>query len=94
MLDTYKAVMKGDHITWIEDHPLKKIQEQEIEVLITVLYVTRTSGDTQQRRGERMAQCLEKIAQTGGVKGISDPCHWQREIRRDRELYPAEHDTA
>lgn len=91
MLDTYKAMMRGDHVTWIEDRPFKNIQEQEIEVLITVLHITGTALDTHQNRGERMARCLEKIAQTGGVAGIFDPCKWQQDVRRDRELYPGEH---
>jgi hypothetical protein len=72
MLDTYKAVMKGDHVTWIEDCPFKNMQKQEIEVLITVLHITRASIGTPQSRGERMARCLEKIAQTGGIAGISE----------------------
>lgn len=55
-------------------------------MLITILSDIGQPTDTTERRGERMAQCLEKIAQTGGIMGIADPVAWQRELRQDRQL--------
>jgi len=87
MSDTYQAVLKGNQVEWIDDFPVSAFQESEIEVLITVLYNRKIQSDSEAGQGERMAQCLEKIAETGGVKGISDPLEWQREIRKDRTVY-------
>ncbi len=36
--------------------------------------------------GENPVAWLEKIAAVGGVKSISDPSDWQREIRKDNKL--------
>jgi hypothetical protein len=87
MPDTYQAVLKGNQVEWIDDFPISAFQESEIEVLITVLYNRKIQSDSETGQGERMAECLEKIAETGGVKGISDPLEWQREIRKDRTVY-------
>jgi hypothetical protein len=59
---------------------------QDIEVLITVLSDIHPPLKIEEKRGEQMAQCLEKIAQTGGIEGIADPVAWQRELRQDRQL--------
>jgi len=91
MLDTYKAILKGNHVEWTDDHPVPACQDQEVEVLITVLYEVQTQADLHIQRGERMAQCLEKIARTGGIRGITDPVAWQRDIRKDRLIYPENH---
>ncbi len=36
--------------------------------------------------GPEMAEILESLAETGGVRGISDPVLWQKETRKDRKL--------
>jgi len=87
MLDTYKAVLKNNMLEWLDDFPFPEFQNREMEVLITVLYGKNIVSDSRKERGERMAGCLDKIAQTGGIKGISDPVEWQREIRKDRDVY-------
>ncbi len=89
MPDTYQyqAVLKGNQVEWLDDFPISAFQESGIEVLITVLHDKRIPSDSKAGQGERMAECLKKIAETGGVKGISDPLEWQREIRKDRTVY-------
>jgi hypothetical protein len=36
--------------------------------------------------GEKMAQALEKLAKSGGIKSISNPLSWQKESRKDRDI--------
>ena len=86
MLTTYKATLHGSHIHWTDERPNAEITDQDIDVLITILSERGQAPDTTERRGERMAQCLEKIAQTGRITGIADPIAWQRELRQDRQL--------
>lgn len=87
MLATYKARLHGSSIHWIGERPLPDVTGQEdIEVLITVLSDIRQPVEITAKRGEQMAQCLEKIAQTGGIAGIPDPVAWQQELRQDRQL--------
>ncbi len=92
MLTTYKATIHGSHIRWTDERPLIVTREQEIEVLITVLYEMSQPAEMTEQRGEQMARCLEKIAQTGGITGIADPVAWQRELRQDRRLIAAENE--
>jgi hypothetical protein len=87
MLTTYKATLHGSHIHWTNERPNAVITDQDIDVLITILSESDQAHDTSERQGERMAQCLEKIAQTGGITGIADPVAWQRELRQDRQLF-------
>ncbi len=91
MLSTYKAKIHGSHIHWIEEKPVMDTADQDIEVLITILPKGSQSEESIENRGDRMAQCLEGIARTGGVKGIADPVTWQRELRRDRQLIQENH---
>lgn len=44
----------------------------------------------QTSKGELMAQYLEKIANSGGISEIPDPVEWQREIRKERNIYPGD----
>jgi len=88
MLDTYKAILKGNTLIWADDSPDMSLQDQEIETLVTVLVNMKSPSEPNRQRGEEMSRCLEKLAKTGGIQGIPDPVAWQREIRQDREIYP------
>ena len=88
MLDTYKAILKGNTVIWADDHPVMTLRDQEVEILVTVLWKRRTPVDNHRQRGEKMAWCLEKLAKTGGIQGMPDPVVWQRELRKDREICP------
>ena len=90
MLDTYKAILKGNKVIWADETPVMFFHDQEIEILVTVLMNMRIPTRTPQQRGEAMARCLEKLAQTGGIDGIPDPVVWQRELRKDRAIFPEE----
>jgi len=86
MLTTYKAKLHGSAVHWIDERPLPDITDQDVDVLITLLADIHQSVKRGVKHGEQMAQYLEKIAQTGGIAGITDPVTWQRELRQDRPL--------
>lgn len=84
MLNTYKAVLRGDTLEWSDDAPELAISGQPVAVHVTILddSVLRSQPD----RGQRMAAALERLATKKGLADISDPTAWQREIRQDRSL--------
>ena len=88
MLDTYKAILKGNRVIWADETPVMSLHDQEIEILVTILMNMNMPPLPLRQRGEAMARCLEKLAKTGGIQGIPDPVVWQREIRKDRALFP------
>jgi hypothetical protein len=92
MLTTYKAKLHGSAVHWIDERPLPDITDQDVDVLITVLTDIHQSVNRGIKHGEQMAQYLEKIAQTGGIAGITDPVTWQRELRQNRHLLDEEDD--
>jgi hypothetical protein len=83
MLTTYCAVLKGDRLEWIDDRP--ESEERILKVYVTVLEELPDSERTY--RGQKMAEALAKLAEIGAVNSIGDPVAWQREMRRDRELF-------
>lgn len=78
---TYRAVLRGDRVDWIDPPPHR---EAETEVQITLLQPE--SDEAQRARGQRAAAALERLAAAGAFDGIEDPVAWQREIRQDRAL--------
>ncbi|HWK89106.1 MAG TPA: hypothetical protein VNP72_03900 [Longimicrobium sp.] len=80
MQRTYRAVLKGDHVRWIDSAP---VATEETQVEITLL---EEKPRPTRSRGEEMGRALEELAQMGAFSEITDPVAWQREIRRDRPL--------
>jgi len=76
MLRTYRAVLRGDRIEWIDPPPER---EQAIPVHITL---QRDVSDA--ARGGAMAEALADLAGKGGLSSIPDPVAWQRDLRRER----------
>ena len=83
MLQTYKALLKGDRLEWIGSIP-KEAAKASTLVSVTILR-EETRPDTE-RAGPKMARALEELALSDPPTQIKDPVEWQREIRRDREL--------
>jgi hypothetical protein len=81
MLRTYKAVLTGNQIEWVDSPPPS---QQSMPVHVTVLQEEEAQAPIV--RGPGMARALEEIAKAGGLSSISDPAEWQRELRRDRPL--------
>jgi hypothetical protein len=80
MLQTYEGVLKGNQIQWAgqevpdADRPLR--------VYVTIIEENVDPED----RGQKMADALSKLAESGAFDEIDDPKTWQREIRKDRPL--------
>lgn len=81
MLQTFKAVLKGNSIEWIDEAP--QLGDQSIAVHITVL--EENLGSDSATRGQRMAEVLEKLAANRAFSKV-DPVVWQREVRHDRSM--------
>lgn len=80
MARTYKAILRGDRVEWIDPPP--KCQEGT-PVHITLLEEAAAMSDA---RSRAMAEALEALARAGGLSSIPDPSTWQRDIRQDRSL--------
>jgi hypothetical protein len=81
MRPSYRAVLRGDRVEWIDPPPSL---EGDTEVLIMLLQPE--SEDERRARGRRAAAALQELARTGAFDEIEDPVAWQREIRKDRPL--------
>lgn len=79
MIRTYDAVLNGDHVDWTGEAP---DTSGPVRVRVTVLYEPPGS----ERRGERMAAALRKLAASDAFADVADPVAWQREVRKDRAL--------
>jgi hypothetical protein len=78
---TYKAVLHGDRVEWIDTPPARSLA---IPVQIVLLESAPEALDSD--RGRRMAEALEELARGGAFAHIEDPVRWQREARRDPAL--------
>ena len=81
MLNTYRAILNGNQITWI-DQPPSPIKE--VEAHITLL--RKVADMSKAERGRAMASALIQLAKANIFAEIVDPIAWQREIRQDRDL--------
>ncbi|MGH9948075.1 MAG: hypothetical protein ACRD6X_12865 [Pyrinomonadaceae bacterium] len=83
MLETYKAKIRENQITWSETPPSETKNGAEVEVIVTI--IKKPSAAKNPNR-ERAVAALQKIADNGGVSSIPDPDKWLLEIRKDRPL--------
>ncbi len=83
MFPTYRALLRGDRIEWEDEVPEQADNPQGLEVFVVIVGELLQDGE---RRGRRMAEALESLAQKGGVSGIANASDWQREQREDRTL--------
>jgi hypothetical protein len=67
MLETYKAILRGDRLEWSGDAPEREDAEQGIEVYVMILQ----SGSTVASNGKAMADALAKVAATTSFSGSS-----------------------
>jgi hypothetical protein len=81
MLTTYRAILNGNQIIWVDKPPR---QIKGVEVRITLLRKTASASKTE--RGQAMALALAGLAKANALTSIADPVVWQREIRQDRDL--------
>jgi hypothetical protein len=83
MDSTYKATVRGDRIEWEDDVPEEVRSRPALSVIVTIAEQTNEADKT---AGRPMAAALERLAQQGGVRSISEPVQWQREQRKDRNI--------
>lgn len=75
---TYRAVVAGDRIEWIDGSP----GPGRLEVRVSLL----SPSPGHARRRESAIAALERLASLGGIGGIDDPAGWQRQLRDERPL--------
>jgi hypothetical protein len=85
MVETYKAILRGDRLEWSGNAPQHPDTEQGVEVYVTIVQETSISSKAASD-GKAMAKALARLAESGSVSKISDPSAWQREQRQDRAL--------
>jgi hypothetical protein len=83
MPNTYKALLKGDRLEWVEEPPQELRSGQPLTVSVSVV---QQPSDSPKARGRRMAEALEKLAEINALPDIPHPEAWERETREDRPL--------
>jgi hypothetical protein len=78
MSQTYRAILNGSQVTWLDAAP-ELSESTEVEV---VLVPARSRVND---RGARMAQALQGLADRNTFGSI-DPLLWQQAVRHDRPL--------
>lgn len=83
MLNTYRAILRGQTLEWLNEKPENLSRNRPVNVHVTILEDNETPLPAQ---GQQMAAILEQLAQIQSSFAILDPLDWEREIRQDREL--------
>jgi 3'-phosphoadenosine 5'-phosphosulfate (PAPS) 3'-phosphatase len=81
MLHTYKAILDGDHVQWI-DMPPERARPVQVHITLLEEAEPKLPGEG----APVMAEVLAALAGEGTFSEITDPVTWQREQRRDRGL--------
>lgn len=81
MLSTYRAILKGDKVVWLDKPPA---QLDGVEVRITL--IKEGTQTPLSERSKAVAELLSRLAQLNPFRDIEDPAQWQREIRQERYL--------
>lgn len=85
MLQTYKAILRGNRLEWNDAAPQVVSDDQAIAVHVTILHETQAPSNLQ-TSGQTMAAILEQLASRPTLSSINDPVMWQREQRSERPL--------
>ncbi len=81
MLSTYRAIIKGDKIIWIDKPPT---QLDGVEVHITPL--EDVNPISRPESSKTVEEALTRLTQLNPFRDIEDPVKWQRDTRQDRTL--------
>ncbi len=84
MLQTYKAILRGNYLEWSGETPGQIESEQPLDVHVTILNEPPVAMLASQ--GRKMAEALERLAAIDALAEIADPSEWQREQREERSL--------
>jgi hypothetical protein len=74
MLNTHKAVLRGNRLEWSDRVPDDLAEDRSLQVSVTTL----RAGTSQ---GRRIAAALEVLARLNAAGTIADPAAWEREQR-------------
>ena len=64
----------------------KKVYTSLLQFLHSIGIKVKEKKQDNISMGEKMANALEKLAKTGGIKSIPHPLNWQKESRKDRAI--------
>lgn len=79
MLQTFKAVLQGNRLEWMDEVPKA---DRPVEVYVTLL---EEDSNTDLESGRAMAEVLEKLSAVNAFADV-EPMSWQRKERQDRSL--------
>jgi hypothetical protein len=80
---TYRAVLRGNQVDWIDTPPTR---QGDTEVQITLLRPDPEPEEVTRARRQAAVAALAELAAAGGIASIPDPAAWEREIRQDPPL--------
>jgi hypothetical protein len=80
MSQTYRAILNGSQVTWLDAAP-ELSESTEVEVVL----VAAPDRSRVNERGARMSQALQGLADRNTF-GAIDPLLWQQAVRHDRPL--------
>ena len=92
MIQTYRALLQGNRLEWLEEIPELIVGEASIPVHVTIDTQDKTEDKTGNKTGDekerqkRGVLIREQISQTGAVRESQDAAAGQRQIRIDRPL--------
>src|SRR6476646_6107824 len=91
MLNTYRALLRGQILEWLSDQPKNLPADQGVTVHVTIL--DETLPKVKKQQGRRMAAALEKLAKMHSSIRSVNATQWEREIRQERILPGRESDA-
>ena len=81
MLNTYRAILDGNVIRWLDSSPTL---QHPVQVHVTLL--DETSSSANKVRAQIMKIALQNLARTNALGTIIDPVAWQKAERQERLL--------
>ena len=81
MRRTYKAILRDDHVEWINGSP-----ETAEPISVDIIILDKTKQELSQAKEKTAGELLATLAKKGTFADIKDPVAWQREQRKDRPL--------
>ena len=81
MARTYKAILEGDRVEWIDGPP-----ETNERTPVHIIVLDKTQRQPSQTEEKTAGELLQTLADMDAFSGITDPVAWQREQRKGRPL--------
>ena len=81
MKRAYKAILRGDHVRWLNGAP-----DEKGPLLVEVTVTKELDPDEEAVLSKSVFELFQELADMDAFSEIEDPVAWQREIRKDRPL--------